>query len=353
MVVYILALLSIVLLYPLIGKRKCLIDGVLTKTNNLYYIAIVSTVLIVIAGFRDVTIGIDTLNYKNIFDFVNLYGFDKLLYQSTETGYTLFQILIGKAFGDFQMLLIISAFFYIGVISYLIFNYSKNPMISYLLFIFFDFYTFSFSGIRQTLAITFVLLAFIQIKNKKIFQFLALVMIASTFHITALIFLPTYWLGKFKFSRKNLFFFFLCGLILFLTKDYFQMVMNNYARISYDAAETGGFRLYIVMITTVIIGIIYRKPFKLSNSVNVYLFYMMVSAVVIFPIIRFNPVTLRLYYYFFIFMIIYVPNILSVIKDKAILFIGTIFYLFIGSFWFFTSIINSKQLIPYLFFWNK
>ena len=106
MVVYILALLSIVLLYPLIGKRKCLIDGVLTKTNNLYYIAIVSTVLIVIAGFRDVTIGIDTLNYKNIFDFVNLYGFDKLLYQSTETGYTLFQILIGKAFGDFQMLLI-------------------------------------------------------------------------------------------------------------------------------------------------------------------------------------------------------------------------------------------------------
>ena len=351
--VYIFALLTIVLLYPLIGKRKSLIDGVLTKTNNLYYIVIISTVLIVIAGFRHVTIGIDTLNYKNIFDSVNTNGFDKLLYQSTEIGYTLFQILIGKIFSDFQMLLIISAIFYVSVISYLIFCYSKNPMISYLLFMFFDFYTFSFSGIRQTLAITFVLLAFIQIRNKKMFLFLLLVLIASTFHITALIFLPTYWLGKFNLSRKNLVFFFLCGLFIFLTKDYFQMFMNNYARINYDAAETGGFRLYIVMIYTVMIGIIYRKPFNLNNSVNVYLFYMMLSAVIIFPIIRYNPVTLRLYYYFFIFMVIYIPNILSVIKDKAIVFIGTVSYLLIGSFWFFTSIINSKQLLPYLFFWNN
>lgn len=349
--VYILLLISIILLYPLIGKYKGLKNGEIT--NNKYYIYIISILLIIISGFRNITIGIDTSNYKYIFHFVNTYGFEKLLDQNTEIGYTLYQIIIGEVFGDFQALLIITSILYISVVSYLVFKYSKNPMLSYLLFIFFDFYTFSFSGIRQTLALTFILLALIQIKNRNIFLFITLVLIASTFHLTALIFLPTYWLGLFKLSKKNLIFFFLCAIVIYFTKDFMQLFMNSYARISYEVTETGGIRLYIILILTLIVGIIYRKSFTLSNPINIYLFYMMLSSVVIFPIIRINPVVLRLNYYFFIFMIIYVPNVLNVIKDRAIVFIGTCTYLIIGFFWFFTSIINSNQLIPYLFYWNN
>lgn len=51
-------------------------------------------------------------------------------------------------------------------------------------------------------------------------------------------------------------------------------------------------------------------------------------------------------------MIIYIPNILSVIKDKTIRFIIGSSYVLVGVVWFFTSVIYTEQLESYLFFWQ-
>ncbi|MGO4936210.1 EpsG family protein [Fundicoccus sp. Sow4_H7] len=353
MTVFIITILIIILLYPLIGKRRRFIDGRVTLTNNKLYVYIVSIILISISGFRHVSIGIDTMNYNNIFHHVNSLSISNAINIDVEIGYQLYQILIGNISDDFQLLLVITSILYIGIVSHLIYKYSENPMISYLLFIFFDFYTFSLSGIRQTIAMSLIILAFMQIKEKKFNRFLFWTILASSFHITALVFLPSYWFNRFKLNRRNLLFLLLCGLLIFAAKDYLQVIMSSYARIEYGASDTGGLKLYFLMIITVIFGVLYRKTINSKNPINVYLLYMMISCVVIFPIIRYNPITLRLYYYSFIFMIVYVPNLFGSIKDKAIRAIGTISYLLIGATWFFTTIINSKQIIPYLFFWQR
>lgn len=54
MTVYIITILLVVLLYPLIGKKRRTIEGRVTKINNKLYIKIVSIILILISGLRHV-----------------------------------------------------------------------------------------------------------------------------------------------------------------------------------------------------------------------------------------------------------------------------------------------------------
>lgn len=154
------------------------------------------------------------------------------------------------------------------------------------------------STTRQTIAIALAMIAFKYIKEKKIFRFLFWVLLASSFHITALIFLPCYWLNKFKFNRKTIFLFIVIGLAAIEFKSQIQLLLRTYARIDYGSAETGGYKLYLVMLASVLLGIIYRKPFVSKNDNNKYLFYMMVVSAVIMPVIKLHPVMMRLYYYF-------------------------------------------------------
>ena len=110
--------------------------------------------------------------------------------------------------------------------------------------------------------------------------------------------------------------------------------------------------MYFLMIVSTLIGVIYRKPFIAQNEDNKYFFYMMVASTMIMPITQFNPTAMRLYFYFFIFMIIYIPNLLRAINDRMIRLIGITGYALTAIIWFFTSTIYTAQLEKYMFFWQ-
>jgi hypothetical protein len=351
MILYALILVIILILKSL-SQKRIIQNNQLVRANRKVYIYIISIILITILGLRNITVGIDTFNYYNQFNSIKLFDLTQTLDVKVEQGYRLIQFIIGRLFGDFQFLLIIVAIIYISVVSYYIYKYSENPMLSYILFIVFDFYTFAMSAIRQTIAIAIIMIAFHYIKEKKLFIFLLLVFVASLFHITSLIFLPCYWFNKFKINMKTILFFILAGSILIIFRNYIQLLLNNYARIEYATSETGGYKIYILMFVTTFLGIFYMKPFINEKEINKYLLFMMIASVIIFPLIKFNPVMMRLYYYFFIFMIIYIPNILKVIEDKFIRVIGGGLYVLIGAIWFFTSVIPTEHLESYLFFWQ-
>lgn len=352
MIMYIVLLVLLFFMYPFFRKKSIQVAGKAIMLNNKVYIIMVSSILIVLLGFRGLSVGIDTMSYNNIFNSINSLNFSQLFELKDEYGYILLQLFVGKVFGDFHFLLIIVAVVYIGVVSYHIYKYSGNPLLSYLLFIVYGFYSFAMSATRQTIAIALVMLAFEFIKEKKLFKFLFCVFLASSFHITALIFLPSYWFNKFKLNRKTILLFVLIGLITIVIKDELRMLLNSFARIVYPAIETGGNRMYIFMVLSVLLGIIFRKPFIAKNENNKYLFYMMLASIIIMPVTQFNPTIMRLYYYYFVFMIIYIPNILYTIKDKRIRTIGACSYFIIGAILFFTSLIHTNQLETYLFFWQ-
>ncbi len=352
MIMFIILLFSITIIYPFFTRKSVLADGEKIRYNNKYYIFIVSFVLIFILGLRGRNVGIDTKVYYDIYNSVKEFSLSNFFVQDIEYGYYLLQYLIKSIFGEFQILLLIVAIFYISVVSYHIYKYSSNPLFSYILFIIYGFFSFAMSATRQTIAIAFVMIAYEHIKQKKLFKFLIFVFIAMSFHISAVIFLPAYWFNKFKLNRKNILIFFMIGLVMIGFRGPIQIIMNNYSRIKYAPVETGGNIMYVFMLISVLIGVIYRKILIDRSINNTYLFYMMISALLIMPLTQFHPAVMRLYFYFFIFLVIYIPNMLSSIKDIIIRYVGIGAYLAIGIIWFFTSTISIEKLETYMFFWQ-
>lgn len=351
MFIYILLLFIIFICYPYTFKNVRLQNGKSLELENIY-IFFISSLLIAVLGLRDLSVGIDTTNYYNIFNNIKLMNFSQAIDVEVEHGYRLFQFFVGRVFGDFQFLLIIVALLFVGVVSYYITKYSQNPLLSYVFFIVFGFYSFAMSTTRQAIAIAIVMLAFRYVIQKNKYKYLLFIFIASLFHVTALIFLPSYWFNKLKFNKKNILLSICIALIVIGFKEEMIILLNNYAKNEYNQMETGGKNLYLFMIVSISIGVVYRKALIAQCPNNKYFFYMMLAATVIMPVTQFHPAIMRLYYYFFIFMIIYVPNLLEAIDNKAIKYIGTICYVTVGIIIFFSESIYNMRLENYMFFWQ-
>lgn len=351
MIIFVTLILIIVILNLIFNKIK-LVSKSNEVINKKLYCSIIFIIMSAILGLRNISIGIDTITYYYSFNNIKYLSLNDSISVKFEKGYKILEFCIGRVFGDFQILLILIAILYVGVVSYYIYKYSVNPMLSYIFFIIFDFYTFAMSANRQTIAISLVMISLKYAMDRKSIKFMILIILAASFHITALIFLPVYFVSKFKLNNKNIILFIFIGVAFLLLKNELQLYISKYSRIAYSFTDTGGRNMYIFMFISSILGIIYRKKSINLDSSNKYFFYMILISTIIMPITRFNPAVMRLYLYFFIFMIIYIPNIIYSINNRFIRISGVTGYLAVGIIWFFSSVIYTEQIERYLFFWQ-
>jgi hypothetical protein len=343
----------LIVIYPLFSRKTILVQGRPIKVNNKLYSFIAAVMLIAVAGLRGLSVGIDTVQYANTYEGVKLLDFSELFVGvEVEHGYRLFQYIIEQLFGDFQFLLIFVAILYVGIVSQLIYKYSDSPLMSYILFIGFGFFTFGMSGIRQTIAMAMIVMAFNYMVKKKLGGFLFSILLASSFHVTALIFLPSYWFTKLKLNKKAIFLFIVVALALVGLQNEIREILMSYAKNEYDEIETGGYGMYFFIVFSVVLGIVYRQPFIKKHDYNQYFFYMLVATAMIMPVAQFNPAVMRLWLYYFLFMIIYIPNVLSAINNRIIRLIGISCYTLTAILWFFTEVIRVSELENYQFFWQ-
>lgn len=320
----------------------------------LYYFSVVSLVLIAISGLRSNVVGSDTQMYQNIFNYGKSLPLSQdLATTSIEYGYVFFEHIVGSVFDNYQWFLIIVAVITIIPVTIIIYKYSEKPWMSYFLFITFGYFPFFMAGIRQAIAIAITLIAFIFVRKNRLIPFVICIGLAFTFHKTAIIFLPVFWLDKFKLNKKTISFAVLCIIGGFLFRQPLYQLLNNYARQSFSYLDAGGIKMYVFMLLSVILGFIYYKDFIKQNENNKIFLYMMIVSSVIWPMVSFNPAMFRLYYYYHIFIIIYVANLIVSIKDKRAKFIVTVGYLLIGGYYLVAQvIIKGNNYYPYYFFWN-
>ena len=137
-------------------------------------------ILILLAGFRDVTMGVDTRSYKPAMEYVSMgispykeYGWNKLNW---------FIINHGK---DFHMLTLLASILTIVPVALVFVRSSANPQFS--LFVYYAMFAYlnSFNGMRQFIAISFILVAYMFfIEDKKIWT-LIFIFLAYQFHHSA------------------------------------------------------------------------------------------------------------------------------------------------------------------------
>lgn len=78
---------------------------------------------------------------------------------------------------------------YIFSVGSLVFRYSPNALLSILMFVALNYFYFSFSGLRQAMALSLVIASFKYVLDKRFLPTLFLVLVATAFHRSAIVFL--------------------------------------------------------------------------------------------------------------------------------------------------------------------
>ena len=180
MLIYYIVWLIFIIPYVSIDRRKW-------KYFNRNYALFVFVCLLILMGFRHITVGTDTKQYAYLYslssEFINPDKYDR--------GYYLFADFFHRLGLSFYAYNFVVAFILTGALVLFYAIYSKNLAFSSLMFMTIGLLPMYMSGTRQSLAISFVLVAMLWVdKHKGILHVLiacCIIWIANTFHASAII----------------------------------------------------------------------------------------------------------------------------------------------------------------------
>lgn len=355
--VYILLLL--IILSPYFFKPKRYSSNVNTKENSglhnnnrKFYFFSVSFLMILLLTLRHDFVGTDTHNYRWLYNAFENMSFQNALIHIKDPGFVWFFQFVSGLGLSFRFILFIQAFFYISSLTYIIKRYSKIPTLSYWIFVTMGYFIFA-TTMRQAIAISFTLISYDFIKRKKMWPFLICVGLASTFHLTALVFLPAYWIDKFKYNRKTLILILSIITSIIFLRGRISTLVLSYANTNYVASSTGGYFLILFFVALLILGIFYKKRFLIDDN-NKMLFFMLAASLALIPIASVNPAFFRIANYYQVFVILYIPNLIISLKDKLMKFILTYGFIVLSLYYFYFKLTSyGIRIHPYIFWWQE
>lgn len=317
------------------------------KYTKLYFL-VISSFMIFLLTFRHDFVGTDTQNYRWLYEAFGNMSFEMAFQHIKDVGFIFFFQSASKLGFSFRSVLFLQSLFYISAITYIIKKYSKIPALSYWFFITMGYFIFS-TTMRQAIAMSITLLSYDLIKRKKMWSFILCIIIASLFHLTAIVFLPAYWIDKFKYNRKTLLLIISIIAIVFIFREKISIFMLSYANSAYTSTNTGGYFLILFLVGLLALGIIYKMRFLIDGN-NKLLFFMIAGALALLPIAKVNPAVFRIANYYQVFIILYIPNLIACIEDKMMKFILTYFFLILGAYYFYFKLASyGIRMHPYVF----
>lgn len=343
-------LIIIILLHFILNKTK------LKKynENNILFYMLIFAIFTIVQGFRAYSIGTDTKHYVEIYNTIKNSSWLEILSRravNIEIGFGALMKLIAICNLPARYFLIIIAMIINGGFIYFIYKNSKNPLLSILIFMGTEFFTLSFTALRQMTSVVIILYAYMFIKEKKNIKAFLTIILASFFHTTALIFIPVIIFNYIKINKKSLEI--IVGLFLILQiigMPILQFVIENttYAKYLATNGASGGETQLIVMIIYTIIGLtIYYKNDKKGTD-NI-LILIMITAIYLQSFACRIQLLGRLTWYFYIFNVIYLPNLISYIKQRKL---GNYMYIIIAGLniiQYLMFSINMYNIEPYIF----
>ncbi|MGL5798192.1 MAG: EpsG family protein [Cetobacterium sp.] len=251
--------------------------------------------------------------------------FYSLQYFQNPYGYEHFFVLLRDFFKfiglSYNFFLLLLSFIFNFVIYKLLTKYSKNPTLSFLIYLSTFYYWHNFTIIRNFIAILLFWLSLKYILERKLIVFIIITTIACFFHKTAIILYPFYFLLNHKFTKKSLGLLFGLAFILNPLSFYIFKVdiaflglserLNRYSGI----IEHGNRYEFLELFILVLISLFFIK--KADIKENIFINLNIFSLFIFITFYRF-AVVLRFLEYFRLGVLITIPFILSKIENKLL-----------------------------------
>lgn len=349
------------ILYFLIGLFIVLFDLLCNNEEykNKYVNLSIFILLFMLFALRHQSMGIDLhylsdYGYLGSFEKLSSYSWKEIItlesHQNYEKGYILLNKLIGSISTNRQFFIAVIAFLSLLPISIFIRKKSTTPAFSYIIYIGIPSFLLLFSGLRQDLAIGICALSYIFIEDKKPIKFIITVLIASLFHVSALVFLVAYPLYHLKINNTlRVASIGMIGVVYLLRYPIFNIISTMFNK-DFDADYNNSYVLLAVLSLVYMFGVALGNRSERQNG-YMNIFYVACVCQVFGSI---SSMVTRAGYYFLLALIILLPSLVEDVKDvqtREVMKTVTIYcFIAFGLFNLYTS--SWAMANPYIFFWK-
>lgn len=283
-----------------------------TLKRKKVYIGIVTAVLTLFSGLRSWWMG-DLIKYYTLYLNCNGGDWKSVVFEKWQNaGIRIFFHLAGKCGISYDVCLFLIAAFVAVTLGVLVYRHSRSPYLSYLMYIGMGFYIFTYSGLKQAIGMGFCILAMLALLDGKPVRFLIWTLIGAVFHAPALVFLLAYPFSKRKIDSWYF------GILLVMLALLFALrnaIANWLGQLYYEeetefvANELVGGR-FVMMILILALGIWLRPPRSFDKKYSkVFNIIVIAAAIQTFSVFDNNFTRLADYYYQFV--VLFIPMILT------------------------------------------
>lgn len=279
--------------------------------GNLSFI-VVFCILAFFSAVRD-GIGIDYTSYMMHIQNIQL-GYPNYM----EAGFKFAARIIGNIDNNPRLVIIIfsilTVFFYIKSI----YDQSLDRLMSVFIFLSWGYYFFTFNTIRNFFALSLCLYSIKFLNQKKIGTFIILVLLASSFHKSALVCIPLYLLANIPYDKNKLWLFLGAPFLMFLIKEPIrEIVFKIYPGYLGSAYDTGriSYLNIIKALLVIILGFIFYDRFKNDKLCRLY-FHLNLFSLIYYTGLYWMPEVSRIGFYMNTTTIMFIPNLIEKIKRK-------------------------------------
>ncbi len=303
-------------------------------------------VLFSLIALRDETVGTD---YRTYIDAYNKIADGTLNERESSwlgIGFQWTSKLFSLVFGNNYVIYFATLGFFTLFLFYKAFwENSKMPAFSLFVLISFCLYYQMFNQFRQMFAIAMGLYAIKYIKDRKIIPYIICILIATSFHTSAIILLPFYFIANLKLG-KNLFIAYgVLAVVAFFSFDILKAVLQNtyYGQIYFGSNYDIGGKTSSIFNLVFRLGLLgaclvfYPKMIK-ADEKNKILYHMAIICTILQIITVRSYIFGRLTTYFFIFYCLLIPEIIdTVFKGKKWVIVASVIILCMYHGIYFTS----------------
>lgn len=346
-------LLVVYIILSAIYARVCYPKS--TKKERKLFLYLTFAFIYLFCCFRSFDVGRDVAAYLTAYQKTERVPWDNWRYIYYENGYIALMKVCTALGLSFRAFFFIIYAIILWPIMLFIREKSPYPFLSVIIYIGFQFFIFNLTGIRQSIALSILLLSYLVLSKdyckKRLLIFLLLVGLAALFHKSAIIFSLAYPISRLKLNKKTIglfcvtaalcYFFNILGVGAIL-----DMFENTHYKYSTDDSQQLGF-LPVAMAGIVLLAVVAYFNAKGKNKVQYKYVANILMASMSFMFLFNGSVLLRSVMYYYFPMIISLPMFVKTLKNlkfRRLAYIGIaiVFLIF-----FFLKDIHSFDALPY------
>lgn len=280
------------------------------------------------------------------------------LHHFTEVPFNyLIKIIFDVSSGNPDWLFIVCSIITFAFVSKALKDQSVNIVFSILLIFLTRYYFITLSIVRQAVAMSIILCSYKYIKERNPKKYILTILLASCFHMTALIYIPIYLFYKIDWKKKKNSVILIILIILTIPAYFLVMKYTKYGKYIGSVYQGNQFLLHELIISGVILFIatFQRKHVKIEKEYFDTYYILQIVTFILSILSRFLPSADRIIWLFYGQNILFIPLIIRNVKkvnQRMFLALGLIVMLFITVYCQ-TIVKDSFDVIPYKTIFEK